>query len=67
MEKCTSCQVDIPLAFIVENDNDNECHEIKKKRQPKTSLWNNPFVYIVLIIILWVIFAPPSSSKTTTK
>jgi len=57
MEKCTSCQVDIPLAFIVEND--NECHdEIKKKKQHKTSMWNNPFVYIVLIIILWVIFAP---------
>ena len=55
MEKCTSCQVDIPLAFIVEND--NECHEIKKKKH-KPSMWNNPFVYIVLIIILWVIFAP---------
>lgn len=55
MEKCTSCQVDIPLAFI---ENDNECHENKKKKLRKNNLWNNPFVYIILIIILWVIFTP---------
>jgi hypothetical protein len=56
-EKCTSCQVDIPLAFrsdIVEVD--IECHENKKKKKKKSSIicWTNPYIYIILVLILWL-------------
>ena len=38
MEKCTSCQYDIPLAFNNENEieieNVDDCHKIKKKKTP---------------------------------
>jgi hypothetical protein len=54
-EKCTSCQVDIPLAFrsdIVEVD--IECHENKKKKKSSIICWSNPYIYIILVLILWL-------------
>jgi hypothetical protein len=64
MEKCTSCQYDIPLAFNNENEieieieNVDDCHKIKKKKQP-----NYYFYGIIIFIILWLVFRPSSKTK----
>lgn len=62
MEKCTSCQYDIPLAFNNENEieieNVDDCHKIKKKKHP-----NYYFYGIIIFIILWLVFRPSSNTK----